>query len=103
MMKLVLAFKVMQLTYCSRNQPDLLAHKIFEPEEIEAIELMLYPNHKGKKPMNLKEVVKRIACYGGYMPSGQRFPGVITVWRGWEEILRAVSVMKALRVNSLMT
>lgn len=103
MMKLVLAFRVMQLTYCCRSEPDLQAKNILESEEIQAIEILLYKDHKGKKPMNIKEVVKRIACYGGYMPSGQKFPGILTIWRGWEEITRLVRFMDLLNHRALVT
>jgi len=97
MMKTIVAFRVMELTYFSRNLSKASAFEIITMDEWKVISLILYKKNE-RKPKNPKigDLIRRIAEYGGFLRGKKRVPGIITIWRGWIGLNHCFNAVEAL-------
>jgi hypothetical protein len=88
------AFNIMQLTYQSRQTPDLSCEIALRPRQWEALYMLKFKtNRLPKQPPTLQEATRWLAQMGGYL--GRKSdgpPGLKTVWLGYESLLQAVAL-----------
>lgn len=93
---LVVSWRIAHLMRMGRTCPDLDAHLFFDPDEIQAAYLLR--NKMPPKVPRLNEVLRQIACLGGFLArKSDGEPGVKTIWLGLKDVHVAVRTMRALR------
>jgi hypothetical protein len=90
------AFKIMQLTYQSRDTPDTSCEVALTRQEWQTLYILKHKTNKlPKEPPSLKEATQWIAQMGGYLArNSDGPPGLKTVWLGYEALLQAVVVFE---------
>lgn len=93
------AFNIMQLTYQSRQTPDVSCEVVLKSRQWEALYMLKFKTNKlPKKPPTLKEATRWLAQMGGYL--GRKSdgpPGLKTVWLGYESLLQAVALYEVIK------
>lgn len=95
----IVAWKLLNLTYLARVQPDLSCEVVFEQAEWEALcchakETPIPP----KKPPTLREAVRMVAKMAGFLGrKSDGEPGVKTIWRGLVLLDQAVAMYTIMR------
>ena len=88
------AFNIMQLTYQSRQTPNVSCELVLNRQQWEALYMLKFKINKlPKQPPTLQEATRWLANMGGYL--GRRSdgpPGLKTVWLGYEALLQAVAL-----------
>lgn len=97
------AFSIMQLTYQSRETPNVSCEVILTPQQWQTLYIL---KHKMKilpdKPPTLQEATKWIAQMGGYLArKSDGPPGLKTVWLGYEALLQAVALYEIIIKKNL--
>ena len=92
----IAAWRLLWLTMEARTRPDDTCEGIVEPDELHALHTWLTGDPKPpKKPLTLKQFVRKIADLGGFMGTKATDPGVKVLWRGWSTFQIAVSMFRA--------
>jgi hypothetical protein len=96
------AFNIMQLTYQSRERPDISCEVVLTPQEWKTLYILKYKTTKlPKQPPNLKQATRWIAQMGGYLArNSDGPPGLKTVWLGYEALLQAVVLFEIMNKKS---
>jgi hypothetical protein len=94
MLKSIIAYKIMLMTYYFRENPNERATSIFEDDELRLLLAAIFPGQKKESP-TVKEVILRIAAHGGFFPNGARKPGVSAIWKGWEAVSHKMEAVSA--------
>jgi hypothetical protein len=93
------AFNIMQLTYQSRETPDVSCELVLKRQQWEALYMLKYKtNQLPGQPPTLQEATRWLAQMGGYL--GRKSdgpPGLKTVWLGYESLLQAVALYEVLK------
>jgi len=93
------AFNIMQLTYQSRQMPNVSCEIALKPRQWEALYMLRFKTNKlPKQPPTLQEATKWLAQMGGYL--GRKSdgpPGLKTVWLGYESLLQAVALYEVIK------
>jgi hypothetical protein len=93
------AFKIMQLTYQSRETPDASCEIVLSRQQWEVLYMLKFKINKlPEQPPTLLEATKWLAQMGGYL--GRKSdgpPGLKTVWLGYESLLQAVAVYEVIK------
>ena len=86
------AFNIMQLTYQSRETPDINCEVVLTQQEWQTLYILKHKTSKlPKQPPTLKQATQWIAQMGGYLArNSDGPPGLKTVWLGYEALLQAV-------------
>ena len=90
------AFNIMQLTYQSREMPDISCEVVLTRQEWQTLYMLRYKtNILPKQPPTLKQATQWIAQMGGYLArNSDGPPGLKTVWLGYEALLQAVALFE---------
>ena len=96
------AFNIMQLTYQSRQTPEVGCEVVLKRRQWEALYMLRFKTNKlPKQPPTLKEATKWIAQMGGYLArNGDGPPGLKAVWTGYELLLQSVALYEILKQKS---
>jgi hypothetical protein len=79
---LIIAWRVLELTRLARQKPDALATELLTEEEVKVLGMMC-EKLKGKTTLGLREAVRAIAQWGGFLArKGDGEPGPMTLWLG---------------------
>lgn len=93
------AFNIMQLTYQSRQMPNVSCEIALKRRQWEALYMLRFKTNKlPKQPPTLQEATKWLAQMGGYL--GRKSdgpPGLKTVWLGYESLLQAVALYEVIK------
>lgn len=93
------AFNIMQLTYQSRQTPDVSCEVVLRRKQWEALYMLKFKTSKlPKQPPSLQEATRWLAQMGGHL--GRKSdgpPGLKTVWQGYESLLQAVALYEVLK------
>ena len=93
------AFNIMQLTYQSRQMPNVSCEIALKPRQWEALYMLRFKTNKlPKQSPTLQEATKWLAQMGGYL--GRKSdgpPGLKTVWLGYESLLQAVALYEVIK------
>jgi len=93
------AFNIMQLTYQSRQTPDVSCEVVLQKRQWEALYMLRNRTNKlPAQPPTLLEATIWLAQMGGYL--GRKSdgpPGLKTVWLGYEALLQAVALYEVLK------
>lgn len=88
------AFNIMQLTYQSRQTPEISCEAVLKRRQWEALYMLKFKTSKlPKQTPTLQEATRWLAQMGGYL--GRKSdgpPGLKTVWLGYESLLQAVAL-----------
>lgn len=101
-LKAAIAFRLYALSRASRRDPERPATDYFKVEEINIICRLTQPPHKPlpKTTPTCREIIHRIAMRGGFLGrKGDGEPGMISVWRGWSEIMVIIEAVNILALN----
>lgn len=92
----VAAWRLLWLTMEARARPDDSCLGVIQPDELQALHTWLTgePNPP-KKPLTMREFVRKIADLGGFTGTKATDPGVKVLWRGWAKFQIAVSMFRA--------
>jgi hypothetical protein len=96
-LKMVVAWRIMLLAYCSRDQSELPASALLGAEEIAVLQTMALP-HQPTDGLTLRHAVRAIAKLGGHLGrkrDGE--PGVITLWRGMQRLMDMTAAVTAFK------
>ena len=87
------AFSIMQLTYQSRETPEVSCEVVLTKQQWETLYILKHKiNALPEKPPTLQEATKWIAQMGGYLArKSDGPPGLKTMWLGYEVLLQAVA------------
>lgn len=99
-MKSIAAYRVMILTNHVKSNPQVSAFEVITKEEWSFLRYILYEKKRIPKKPRLKDLVCKIAELGGFISGGNRLPGIITIWRGWEEACIGMSVLQRARTHN---
>jgi hypothetical protein len=95
----IAAFNIMQLTYQSRQTPDVSCEIVLTRRQWEALYMLKFKTNKlPKQPPTLQEATRWLAQMGGYL--GRKSdgpPGLKTVWLGYESLLQAVALYEVIK------
>ncbi|OLE65571.1 MAG: hypothetical protein AUG74_12295 [Bacteroidetes bacterium 13_1_20CM_4_60_6] len=93
------AFSIMQLTYQSRQTPDVSCEIVLRPVQWQALYMLKFKTNKlPKQPPTLLEATKWLAQMGGYLArKSDGPPGLKTVWLGYESLLQAVALYEVIK------
>jgi hypothetical protein len=79
---MIIAWRVLELTRLSRQNPDLPATELLTEEEVKVLCAMCKP-FTGRSTLKLREAVRAIAQWGGFLArKSDGEPGPITLWLG---------------------
>ena len=88
------AFRVMQLVYESRHQPEVNCEVVLTKAQWVTLYMLIHGNNKiPKQPPSLQQAVMWIGRLGGHL--GRKSdgpPGLKTVWQGYQQLCNAASV-----------
>ena len=96
-LKMVVAWRIMLLAYCSRDQSDLPASVLLTTEEIAVLQTMARTN-PSTDSLTLRQAVRAMAGLGGFLGrkrDGE--PGVITLWRGMQRLMDMTAAVLAFK------
>ncbi len=84
----IIAWRLFWMTKINRQEPDAPATAVLEESELDALYIML---HSKKRPPGIlptvREAIRWIAQLGGFLGrKGDKEPGIITIWRGWQRL-----------------
>ena len=104
-LKSIAAFRICQLTYLAREQPEESAEISLSKSEWKSAFLQLNGSTKPlpKKPPTLHEAVRWIAQLGGFTGRKNQNPGITTLWRGWQTLSISIDTWKSLSDAGLAT
>jgi hypothetical protein len=90
------AFNIMQLTYQSRETPDISCEVVLMRQEWQTLYMLKYKTKiVPQQPPTLKQATQWIAQMGGYLGrNSDGPPGLKTVWLGYEALLQAVALFE---------
>jgi hypothetical protein len=93
------AFNIMQLTYQSRQTPDVSCETVLTRQQWETLYMLKFKTNKlPNQPPNLQEATKWLAQMGGYLArKSDGPPGLKTIWLGYESLLQAVALYEVLK------
>lgn len=93
------AFNIMQLTYQSRETPDVSCEVALSRKQWEALYMLKHKTKKlPKQPPTLQEATMWLAQMGGHLGrNSDGPPGLKTVWQGYESLLQAVALYEVLK------
>jgi hypothetical protein len=96
--KSVIAFKIMQLTFLSRSEPELPCTTVLTKREWQALYIRIKRTKKfPTNPPSLQQAAIWIAKLGGYKGRPQDPPpGNQVIWRGWEKLQEITHMMTIL-------
>ena len=96
-LKMIIAWRIMALVHCARNQPDTLASALLAPKEI--IVLLAVTNTKASvQTLTVRDAMRAIAGLGGFLGrkrDGE--PGALTLWRGIQRLNDMTDAVTALQ------
>src|SRR6266516_838847 len=92
------AFNIMQLTYQSRQMPNVSCEMVLRRQQWEALYMLKFKTNKlPQQPPTLQEATKWLAQMGGYLGrKNDGPPGLKTVWLGYESLLQAVALYEVI-------
>lgn len=105
----IVAWRILWMTWLNRIDPTMPADLIFSEPEWKSIWLRHYVKEikKGlqeptppEKPMTIKEAIRWMAMRAGFL--GRKCdgePGMITIWRGWLELIEAAEMYEVLMLK----
>lgn len=95
------AFNIMQLTYQSRETPDVSCEVLLTGQQWQALYMLKNKTKKlPGKPPTLQQATRWLAQLGGYMArKSDGPPGLKTVWLGYESLLQAVALYEIINKN----
>ena len=99
-MKSIAAYRIMILTNHVKSNPQASVFEVITEEEWNFLRYILYEKKRIPKKPKLKDLVCKIAELGGFISGGNRLPGIITIWRGWEEACIGISVLQRARTHN---
>lgn len=83
-----MAWRLLWLTYSSREHPDILGDTVWESHEWQSLYCHIHASSiPPLTPPSLQKAVLWIAQLGGFL--GRKldgFPGVKTLWKGWQRL-----------------
>jgi hypothetical protein len=83
---LIVAWRLLWLTYEARRAPEAPADAVFDATEREVL-LRHFQRPADGAPATLREAVRLVARLGGFLDRrGDGEPGVQCLWRGWQEL-----------------
>lgn len=96
------AFNIMQLTYQSRETPDISCEVVLTRQEWQTLYILKYKTtNLPKQAPNLKQATQWIAQMGGFLArNSDGPPGLKTVWLGYEALLQAVALFEIMNKKS---
>jgi hypothetical protein len=96
---LIIAWRVLFLTMCGRNYPDLPCDAVFDDEEWKAAFITATRTLPPKKPPSLKDMLVLIATFGGYLARGNDpAPGPTALWIGLQRTRDFAFAIRAVRL-----
>jgi hypothetical protein len=90
----IVAWRLMWVMYLARREPERTVEGILEPEEWQALYLLIYRS-KGwpEQAPTLGEAVGWMGKLGGFLGRvGDGEAGVQTIWRGWMRVAEVVAI-----------
>jgi hypothetical protein len=93
------AFNIMQLTYQSRETPDVSCEIVLKRQQWEALYMLKFKTNKlPDQPPTLLEATMWLAQMGGHLGrKNDGPPGLKTVWLGYESLLQAVALYEVIK------
>lgn len=84
----VIAWRILWVTLINRHTPDLPATEILSQDEYKALSLHINRTDSlSEKIPTVREAVRWIAMLGGFLArKGDKEPGTMTIWRGWQRM-----------------
>jgi hypothetical protein len=98
----VIAVRMMNVAYLSRERPDLSAAEVFAKEELDALHVQLREGPPPRKAPTLKEAVRMVVKLGGNLDRRHDRPGMTVMWRGWRKMYGAVRLMRRLHMAGML-
>lgn len=96
-------FKIMQLVYLSRTQPDISCDVVLTLEQWSVLYMLIHKsNDLPPKPPSLKDAVAWIGRLGGHL--GRKSdgpPGLKTVWQGYKRLCDATEIYEITNAKNL--
>lgn len=88
-MYMIVAWRLMYMTYLARIHPDESAAEILDPHEWEALHCTVHKTRiPPEQPPNVGEAIRMIAKLGGFLGrKGDGAPGVKVIWRGYRRLM----------------
>ncbi len=94
----IVAWRLLWLTYQSRQNPDLPCDTILEQHEWQSLYCHFHGFPLSKDPPNLQQAIILIARLGGFLARRRDgFPGVKTLWKGLQRLHDIASTWKLLQ------
>ena len=107
---MVVAWRIMWMTHLSRHMPQVSCEKMLTSSEWKVLWLTRHRRYikEGKmkpippeSPPTVYEAVRWIAMQGGFLGrTGDKEPGLTTIWRGWLRLQTSVEMYELLESNS---
>jgi hypothetical protein len=93
------AFNIMQLTYQSRETPDVSCEVVLKRQEWQVLYMLRFKTKQlPKQPPTLAEATKWIAQLGGYLArKSDGPPGLKTIWLGYQDLFQAVALYNVIK------
>lgn len=90
------AFNIMQLTYQSRERPEISCEVVLTRQEWQTLYILHHKTNKlPKQAPDLRQATRWMARMGGYLArNSDGPPGLKTVWLGYEALLQAVALFE---------
>lgn len=84
----IVAWRLLWLTYESRQNPELPCDRVLEPHEWQSLYCIIHKTAvPPDTPPTLHQAVRWIAKLGGFLGrKGDKEPGVVTIWRGLQRL-----------------
>lgn len=100
--KSIIAFKILYLSKVVLSYPEEVCTRILSHEEWKALyirehQAILLPD----KPPTIKQVIIWLGKLGGFMNrKNDKFPGTMTLWRGYENLKQSIIMIRAMETKS---
>jgi hypothetical protein len=98
----IIAVRMMNVAYLSRESPDLSADKVFAKQELDALHVQLREGPPPRRAPSLKEAVRMVVKLGGNPDRRRDKPGMTVMWRGWRKMYGAVRLMRRLQMAGML-
>lgn len=97
----IVAWRVLWITYWNREIPNTSCEKILEVKEWKALYCAIHENkNPPDTPPTIHDAIIWIARLGGFLArKNDGEPGVITIWRGLQELKRIVQIWSIFNPN----
>jgi len=82
----IVAWKILYLCRLSRECPDVDCEVVFTPSEWKSVYMAVRREDPPETPPTLNEMVRMIACLGGYVNRKSTSPGTKTLWIGLQRL-----------------